>query len=154
MLKLSLRNREENIIQELRQLRKPQIKSKDYYPGYDLWFENRFMPSYLVGERDVISLRDKKYNTLLGFCLLKVGDENKICNLSPLVDGVGITQTLLDSTVHYFNKDYTIDVPLLNDTVKLHQKLKQLGFEILSSGFSNDRTAQITYIKPKNLTWI
>ncbi len=154
MLKLSIRNRETNVLDELKHLNKLQIKSKDYYPGYDLWFVNRFIPSYLLGERDVISLRDKKYNTLLGFCLLKVGDENKICNLSPLVDGVGITQALLDSSVHYFNTDYTIDVPLLDGTVKLHHKLKQLGFEILSTGFSSDQTAQVTYIKPKNLTWI
>ncbi len=154
MLKLTIRNKENDILDELKHLNRLQIKSKDYYPGYDLWFERRFMPSYLLGERDVISLRDRKYNTLLGFCLLKVGDENKICNLSPLVDGVGITQALLDSSVHYFNTDYTIDVPLLDGTVKLHQKLKRLGFEILSTGYSNDQTAQVTYIKPKNLTWI
>jgi hypothetical protein len=154
MLKISIRNKEDNVLNELKQLNRLQIKSKDYYPGYDLWFENRFMPAYLLDESDVISLRDKKYNTLLGFCLLKVGDENKICNLSPLVDGVGITQVLLDSSIHYFNTDYTINVPLLGGTVKLHQKLKQLGFEILSTGLSVDQTTQVTYIKPKNLTWI
>ena len=65
------------------------------------------MPSYRLGGRDVISVRDKRYNTLLGFAMVKIGDENKICNLSPLIDGVGVTQALLDSALLYFSKDFS-----------------------------------------------
>ena len=99
-------------------------------------------------------MRDKRYGTLLGFALLKVGDENKVCNLSPLVDGVGMTQALLDSALLYFSKDFSIDVPLISGTIKLHSKLKELGFEVVSSGYSNDRTEQMTYMKDRNIGWI
>lgn len=154
MLKLNIKNRETDIHEEIIRTSKLQVKSRDYYPGFDEWLENRFMPSYVLGGRDIISVRDKRYGTLLGFALLKVGEENKICNLSPLVDGVGMTQALLDSALIYFSKDFSIDVPLISDTIKLHSKLKQLGFEVVSSGFSNDRTAQVTYVKDRNIGWI
>lgn len=71
-----------------------------------------------------------------------------------MVDGVGITQALLDSSHFYFEKDYIIDVPILDETVRLHEKLKQLGFEIYKYGISNDGTNQITYAKVKNIGWI
>ena len=154
MLKLNIKNRENDILDEIIRTTQLQVKSRVYYPGFDEWLHNRFMPSYLIGGRDVISVRDKRYGTLLGFALMKIGEENKICNLSPLVDGVGMTQALLDSALIYFSKDFSIDVPLIGDTIKLHSKLKQLGFEVVSSGFSNDRTAQVTYVKDRNIGWI
>lgn len=154
MLKLSISNNDKYITDEIARMSKSQVKSRIYYPGFDLWLTTRFMPGLRTGERDVISVRDKKYDTLIGFCLVKKGKENKICNLSPLLDGVGLTQTLLDSALLYFNKDFTIDVPLREETFKLHQKLKQLGFEILEHGVSNDLSPQVTYIKPRNLGWI
>ena len=42
---------------------------------------------------------------------------------------VGMLQALLDSALIYFSKDLSIDVPLIGDTIKLHSKFKQLGFE-------------------------
>ena len=154
MIKLSIVNREDNILDELIHLNQQQVKSRVYYPGFSYWFDQVFIPSYNVGDRDVITVRDKRYGTLLGFALLKVGAENKICNLSPLVDGVGMTQTILDSALLYYNRDFTIDVPITPETIKLHSKLHSLGFETLHHGLSKDHVSQITYIKDRNLGWI
>lgn len=154
MIKLSIVNREDNILDELIHLNQQQVKSRVYYPGFSYWFDQVFIPSYNVGDRDVITVRDKRYGTLLGFALLKVGAENKICNLSPLVDGVGMTQAILDSALLYYNRDFTIDVPITPETIKLHSKLHSLGFEALHHGLSKDHVSQITYIKDRNLGWI
>ena len=154
MIKLSIVNREDNILDELIHLNQQQVKSRVYYPGFSYWFDQVFIPSYNVGDRDVITVRDKRYGTLLGFALLKVGAENKICNLSPLVDGVGMTQAILDSALLYYNRDFTIDVPITLETIKLHSKLHSLGFEALHHGLSKDHVSQITYIKDRNLGWI
>ena len=154
MIKLSIVNREDNILDELIHLNQQQVKSRVYYPGFSYWFDQVFIPSYNVGDRDVITVRDKRYGTLLGFALLKVGAENKICNLSPLVDGVGMTQAILDSALLYYNRDFTIDVPITSETIKLHSKLHSLGFEALHHGLSKDHVSQITYIKDRNLGWI
>ncbi len=154
MIKLSIVNREDNILDELIHLNQQQVKSRVYYPGFSYWFDQVFIPSYNVGDRDVITVRDKRYGTLLGFALLKVGTENKICNLSPLVDGVGMTQAILDASLLYYSKDFTIDVPITPETVKLHSKLNTLGFETLHHGLSKDHVSQITYIKDRNLGWI
>ena len=135
-------------------LNKQQVKSRVYYPGFGIWFNDVFAPSYINGDRDVITVRDKRYGTLLGFALLKIGAENKICNLSPLVDGVGMTQAILDSALLYYNRDFTIDVPITPETIKLHSKLHSLGFETLHHGLSKDHVSQITYIKDRNLSWI
>ena len=154
MIKLSIVNREDNILDELTHLNQQQVKSRVYYPGFSYWFDQVFIPSYNVGDRDVITVRDKRYGTLLGFALLKVGAENKICNLSPLVDGVGMTQAILDSALLYYNRDFTIDVLIPSETIKLHSKLHSLGFEALHHGLSEDHVSQITYIKDRNLGWI
>ena len=154
MIKLSIVNRENDILDELMHLSKQQVKSRVYYPGFGIWFNDVFTPSYINGDRDVITVRDKRYGTLLGFALLKVGAENKICNLSPLVDGVGMTQAILDSALLYYNRDFTIDVPITPETIKLHSKLHSLGFEALHHGLSKDHVSQITYIKDRNLGWI
>lgn len=154
MIKLSIVNRENDILDELIHLNQQQVKSRVYYPGFKTWFDNVFTPSYLQGDRDVISVRDKRYGTLLGFALLKVGNENKICNLSPLVDGVGMTQAILDASLLYYNKDFTIDVPITPETVKLHDKLNTLGFERIEQTLSKDHVNQITYIKDRNIGWI
>lgn len=142
------------MLDELIHLNQQQVKSRVYYPGFGSWFDNVFAPSYLQGDRDVISVRDKRYGTLLGFALLKVGNENKICNLSPLVDGVGMTQAILDASLLYYTKDFTIDVPITPETIKLHSKLNTLGFEVMEHGFSKDHVKQITYIKDRNIGWI
>lgn len=154
MIKLSIVNRENDILDELIHLNNQQIKSRVYYPGFGDWFDHVFVPGYVNGGRDVITVRDKRYGTLLGFALLKTGSENKICNLSPLVDGAGMTQAILDASLLYYNEDFTIDVPLTLDTVKLHSKLNSLGFEILTHSRSTDNTDQITYIKPQNISWL
>ena len=154
LIKLSIVNRENDILDELMHLNNRQVKSRVYYPGFSYWFDQVFIPSYNVGDRDVITVRDKRYGTLLGFALLKVGAENKICNLSPLVDGVGMTQAILDSALLYYNRDFTIDVPITPETIKLHSKLHSLGFEALHHGLSKDHVSQITYIKDRNLGWI
>ena len=154
MIKLSIVNRENDILDELMHLNKQQVKSRVYYPGFGIWFNDVFTPSYINGDRDVITVRDKRYGTLLGFALLKIGDENKICNLSPLVDGVGMTQAILDASLLYYSKDFTIDVPITPETIKLHSKLHSLGFEALHHGLSKDHVSQITYIKDRNLGWI
>lgn len=148
-----MRNEDNQIIDQIIKLPSLSIKSKGFYTGFESWLQSKFIPG--IGfDRDIISCRDKKYDTLIGFTLIKYGDENKICNLSPMIDGVGITQALLDACHFYFDKDYTIDVPLLNETSKLHNKLHKLGFEIIEHNASSDNTSQLTYAKIKNLGWI
>ena len=73
MIKLSIVNRENDILDELMHLNKQQVKSRVYYPEFSYWFDQVFIPSYNVGDRDVITVRDKRYGILLGFALLKVG---------------------------------------------------------------------------------
>lgn len=153
MLKTVIKNEQTNLISNIFLLPDRAIKSRNYYPGFNNWLENKFIPNVGI-DRDILSCHDKKYDTLLGFTLVKFGKENKICNLSPLVDGVGITQVLLDTAHFYFNNDYVIDVPITNETTCLHSKLKQLGFEITSFNNSCDSTNQITYSKIKNIGWI
>lgn len=153
MLKTTVRNQDDLIIDQVI-LRGSFIKSRMFYPGFDEWFINKFMPDYKLGNRDIISVRCKTYKTLLGFSLIKYGDDAKICNLSPMVDGVGITQTMLDSTLFFMEGDFTIDVPLNNDTERLRSKLLQLGFNMLDIGISNDLTKQQSFHKHYNLRWI
>lgn len=153
MIKLALRNNDVSAIDDIIRLSSKSIKSKVFYPGFDTWLHTKFIPGLDVS-RDIITCRDKRYDTMVGFALIKIGEENKLCNLSPLIDGVGITQVLLDTCHFYFEDDYTIDVPLLNETTRLHQKLNQLGFELLQQNTSQDLTIQKTYIKAKNIGWI
>lgn len=153
MLKLTLKNEDVLAIDDIVRLSGKSIKSKVFYPGFDTWLHTKFLPG-LGKDRDIITCRDKRYDTLIGFALLKQGEENKLCNLSPLIDGGGITQVLLDTCHFYFDQDYTIDVPLLEETRKLHDKLNQLGFELLQQNTSQDLTIQKTYIKAKNIGWI
>lgn len=154
MLKISASNSDSEVLGQIESLTEHSIRSKLFYPGFGDWFSNTFKPGLESGDRSIISLRDKRYGTLLGFSLLKTGQEEKICNLSPLVDGVGVTQALLDVSLFYFNKDFTIDVPLNAETQRLHQKLKTLGFDRLAQTMSVDRTEQITYVFPKNISWL
>ena len=70
------------------------------------------------------------------------------------IKGVGMTQIILDSALLYYNRDFTIDVPITPETIKLHSKLHSLGFEALHHGLSKDHVSQITYIKDRNLGWI
>lgn len=153
MLRTSIHNKDDSVIESILN-NESFIKSRNFYPGFDEWFRNRFMPEYQTGVRDIISVRCKKYQTLLGFSLIKYGEESKICNLSPMVDGVGITQAMLDSALFYLEGEFTIDVPLLSDTERLSDKLIHLGFDKLEVGLSNDNTMQQTYIKHLNLKWI
>lgn len=153
MLKLNLRTDDTNALSHIESISSLAIKSKAFYSGFDTWLNTKFIPGMGL-DRQIISCRDKKYDTLVGFTLLKFGKENKICNLSPLLDGVGITQVLLDGCHFYFDKDYTVDVPLLNETSKLHTKLQELGFEIIEHNLSQDKTSQVMYGKVKNIGWI
>lgn len=156
MYRLAVRDHltDSSIASELSNLTERQILSRGYYSGYTQWFENTFLPGLVTGEREIISLRDKEYDTLMGFALLKRGVENKLCTISPLVGGLGITQAILDTSLFYFDRDFKIDVPLNDRTVKLHSRLKTLGFEIYEHGFSTDNTPQVTYVKPLNISWI
>ena len=61
MIKLSIVNREDNILDELIHLNQQQVKSRVYYPGFSYWFDQVFIPSYNVGDRDVITVRDKRF---------------------------------------------------------------------------------------------
>lgn len=153
MLRTSIRNQDNEVIDTILNS-ESFIRSRNFYPGFDKWFRSRFMPEYQIGVRDIISVRCKKYQTLLGFSLVKYGDEAKICNLSPMVDGIGITQAMLDSTLFYLDGEFTIDVPLLSDTEQLSNKLIYLGFDKLNVGLSKDNTIQQTFVKHSNLKWI
>lgn len=154
MLKVNARNNDLTIIDVIDAMSNINIKSKLFYPGFNTWFNSVFKEGLVNQTRDIISVRDKRYDTLLGFCLIKHGHESKICNLSPLIDGVGMTQTLLDVSLFYFTNDYTIDVPVRSETEKLHRKLNTLGFEKLTINLSQDNVPQITYIRPKNIGWV
>lgn len=65
-----------------------------------------------------------------------------------------MTQAILDASLLYYSDDFTIDVPITPETIKLHSKLNTLGFEVLGHGLSKDHVRQITYIKDRNLSWI
>ena len=65
-----------------------------------------------------------------------------------------LTLLMLYSALLYYNRDFTIDVPITSETIKLHSKLHSLGFETLHHGLSKDHVSQITYIKDRNLGWI
>ena len=153
MLKTTIRNNDDQVIDAILN-NESFIKSRNFYPGFDQWFRNRFIPEYQIGVRDIISVRCKTYKTLLGFSLIKYGKDAKICNLSPMVDGVGITQAMLDSSLFYIDGEFTIDVPLINDTERLNDKLIHLGFDKVMVGLSNDNTLQQTFVKHANLKWI
>lgn len=66
MLKLNIKNRENDILDEIIRTTQLQVRSRVYYPGFDEWLHNRFMSPYLVGGWDVISVRDKRYEQKLG----------------------------------------------------------------------------------------
>lgn len=154
MLKISASNSDHRILDEIEALSDRALKSRLFYPGFQDWFDNKFKPGLEDGTRTIISLRDKRYDTLLGFSLLKNDRESKICNLSPLIDGVGITQALLDVSLFYFSSDFTIDVPINSETARLHEKLKVLNFDRLTQSTSYDNIEQITYIFPRNISWL
>lgn len=153
MLKTSIRNQDDRVIESILN-NESFVKSRNFYPGFDKWFRSKFMPEYQKGVRDVISVRCKTYGTLLGFSLVKYGKDSKICNLSPMVDGIGITQAMLDSSLFYLDGEFTIDVPLTADTERLNAKLIHLGFDKLVVGLSNDNIMQQTFVKHSNLKWI
>lgn len=153
MIRTTIRNRDESVIDTILN-NQSFIKSRLFYPDFNDWFHSTFMPQYQEGVRDVISVRCKTYNTLLGFSLIKYGKEAKICNLSPMLDGAGITQAMLDSSLFFLDGEFTIDVPLNKDTAKLSTKLLHLGFDKLDLNLSKDNTIQQTYVKHSNLKWV
>lgn len=153
MLKTSIKHNTCNILADITSVKLSSVKSNDYYKGYKQWFNGKFVPSYNQNESSIIGAYCKTYDTLLGFALLKHdGKESKISNLSPLVDGVGITQCLLDACEFYFENDYDIYIPnVANDLIK---KVDKLGFHHVLQNQSLDGTIQHKFIKPRNISWI
>lgn len=152
MLKLILRNDSENAVNLISNVNGT-VKSEHYYSGYSDWLRHKFIPSYQRGDSSILTAHCKTYNTLLGFALLKHDTEEfKISNLSPLVDGIGITQALLEGSDFTLTGDYKINIPL--EAVNLIKRVKELKFELLEQSYSNDQTKQLTFIKARNLQWI
>lgn len=152
MLKLNIQHNAEMALELINGVSHSSIKSHHYYHGYREWFINKFSPAYREGKASILTTHCKTYNTLLGFCLLKHDEEVKISNLSPLVDGVGITQSLLDSCEFVLDKDYDIYIP--DQASDLISKVKVLGFHHVEVGLSKDLTQQHKFSKPKNISWI
>lgn len=131
------------------------VISSRYYTGYKEWLKNKFIPSYKNGNSSIITAHDKTYNTLVGFALLKHNEEeNKLCNLSPLLDGVGVTQLLLESVDFVLPNDYYIDVPVNDKANKLTDKLVSNGYESIEQNYSKDNTLQTRLYRPRNIQWI
>lgn len=152
MLKTTILHNATGVLDELSGVKRSAVKSSHYYAGYNRWFEDTFKPAFIQGQSSVVSCYCKTYQTLIGFALLKHNEEVKISNLSPLVDGVGITQTLLDACDFIFCKDYDIYVP--EGAVDLAAKLKALGFHYVDTNLSKDLTNQLKFTKPRNISWI
>lgn len=129
------------------------VKSAHYYRDYNKWLVNKFIPSWESGNSTILTAHCKVYNGLVGFALLKHDKEEvKISNLSPLIDGVGVTQALLDAADFTLDKDYSINIPM--DATALIDRVKQLKFELLGKTCSKDQTEQLTFIKQRNLKWL
>lgn len=127
MLKIKIEHNHPNSLSLINDVNKKSIKSSEYYKGYNTWYTDKFIPSYLK-------------------------NESKISNLSPLIDGVGITQALLDSCEFIISNDYDIYIP--DQAKNLIEKVKKLGFHHIDTNFSNDNTKQHKFSKPKNISWI
>lgn len=150
MLKLAVKTNVENAVSLIG---RKDVKSAHYYSAYADWLDNRFIPSYHNGESTIVTAHCKTYDTVVGFALLKHNSEEvKISNLSPLVDGVGVSQALLDSVDFVLNSDYDIYIPVGAD--RLIRKVKQLGFHHVEEGISGDGCVQHHFTKPRNITWI
>ncbi len=152
MLKTHIVHNHPHALQLIEQVRTRSIKSSHYYPEYNQWFKHKFTPNYFQDKASIITIHCKTYDTLLGFCLLKHAGEVKISNLSPLVDGVGVTQCLLDGCEFVLDQDYDIYIP--DQALALIQKVKALGFHHVEVGLSNDLTRQHKFTKPRNISWI
>lgn len=153
MLKTKIEHNHDDALNNINLINNKSIKSSEYYKGYNTWFNEKFIPSYINKESSIVTIHCKTYNTMLGFALLKHDlSECKISNLSPLVDGVGITQALLDSCEFILDKDYDIYIP--DQAIDLISKVKNLGFHHINMNISNDNTKQHKFSKPKNISWI
>lgn len=153
MLKVTMQHNAPNALGLIEQVHIASIKSSHYYSGYAKWFADKFVPSYSAGGSSILSAHCKEYNTLIGFCLLKhEPDEVKISNLSPLINGVGVAQCLLEGCDLILAKDYDIHVPA--QATALLNKLENLGFDKVSSCLSSDGTVQYKLSKARNISWI
>lgn len=131
------------------------VISAKYYKGYHEWLNKKFIPNYEKGNCSIITAHDKTYKTLVGFALVKHDEEeNKLCNLSPLLDGVGITQLLLESVDFVLPNDYYVDVPINQQADKLSEKLIKNGYENVLQNLSKDNTMQNRLYKPRNIKWV
>lgn len=131
------------------------VISAKYYKGYHEWLNNKFIPNYEKGNCSIITAHDKTYKTLVGFALVKHDEEeNKLCNLSPLLDGVGITQLLLESVDFVLPNDYYVDVPINQQADRLSEKLIKNGYENVLQNLSKDNTMQNRLYKPRNIKWV
>lgn len=152
MLKINIQHNHEDALNFICGVNNQSVKSNHFYNGYIDWFRNTFMMQFKEGKASIITAHCKTYNTLIGFGLIKHDTETKISNLSPLVDGVGVTQCLLDSCDFILTKDYDIFIP--EQAIELIQKVKTLGFHFVEENLSNDLTKQLKFSKPRNITWI
>lgn len=153
MLKTSIYINSDNAIDIIKN--QSNVISSKYYKGYHNWLYNKFIPNYEKGECSIITAHDKTYKTLVGFALIKHNkEENKLCNLSPLLDGVGITQLLLETTDFILPDDYYIDVPVNLQANRLTKKLIENGYENVLQNLSKDNTIQNRLYKPRNIKWV
>lgn len=152
MLKVVIEHNRDGILDMVLGVHKSSIISANLYSGYNEWFNAKFVPSFKIGASSIISVHDKKHGTLLGFSLVKHSDEFKISNLSPLVDGVGMSQCLLDGVEFFMDKDYDIYIP--EQAEALISRVKALGFHYVGSDLSKDLTKQHRFTKPRNISWI
>ncbi len=153
MLKTSIYVNSHNAVDVIKN--QSNVISAKYYKGYHDWLNKKFIPNYEKGLCSIITAHDKTYKTLVGFALLKHNsEENKLCNLSPLLDGVGITQLLLESVDFVLPNDYYVDVPINIQANKLSDKLLKNGYESIHVNLSSDSTLQNRLYKPRYIQWI
>ena len=80
----------------------------DFYPNFNIWFNNVVIPDFIKGNRTVIL--ELRFSKIIGVAILKHSDENKICTLNVLKEyqnkGIGIK--LFELSMKYLNDDYPL----------------------------------------------
>lgn len=99
------------------------------YPDFEDWFNNKFLPSFYVGKREILyAYSDDK---LCGISLIKkTEEENKLCTFYILSEarGKGLGSDLLDKSLEYFQNESTI-ISVSNERLtELYPMLSSKGF--------------------------
>lgn len=111
------------------------------YPGFDSWFENKFIPSFYSGERKIICAYEIDSGSISGVSLLKITkEENKICTFYVLAEfrGKGLGSRLMDYSLKKFSGPNVV-ISVSNE------RLAGLSSILSSKGFVLDHSVKNMY---------